>query len=102
MAQDLHAEDNRLNRLFKKFSSESKAVSIASIALIVSCLALLMAWMAVYDAKHAKIQVEYELKETHAELTATKNMMTLHNVYLQELYFLMKSEGLEPPSLPEE
>ncbi len=60
MAQDLQAENNRLNRLFEKFSSEAKTVSIASVALIVSALALLMAWIAVDSAKDAKIRAEYQ------------------------------------------
>jgi len=58
MAQDLQAEDNRFYRLFRQFSSESKAVSISSISLVISALALLMAWMAVYDAIHVKAQLQ--------------------------------------------
>ena len=39
-------------------------VAIAGIALVVSALALLMAWMSVYDAIHAKTQVEVVLEST--------------------------------------
>ena len=62
MVQDLQAENNRINRLFERFSSESRAVSIATVALIVAALSLLMAWMSVYDAIHAKAQVELTLE----------------------------------------
>ena len=47
-------------------------------------------------------KVDKELHDTREELTATKNMMVLHNVYLQELYFLLKEHDIEPPPLPEE
>ena len=67
MVQELQADDNRLNRLFEKFSSEAKAVSISTVALVVSALALLMSWMAVYDAIHAKTQIEVVL-ESNADL----------------------------------
>lgn len=67
MAQDLQEKDNRLHRLFEKFSNESKTISIASVSLVISILALLMAWMAVYDAIHANAQVTVML-ESNAEL----------------------------------
>lgn len=67
MAQDLQADVNRITRLFERFSSESKAVSIAAVALVVSVLALLMAWMSVYDAIHAKAEVAVVL-ESNADL----------------------------------
>jgi len=67
MAQDLQEKDNRLHRLFERFSNESKTISIASVSLVISVLALLMAWMSVYDAIHAKTQVEIML-ESNADL----------------------------------
>ena len=102
MATELQVDENRYHRLFKQFSSESKAVTIASVALIAALLCLLMAWSALNSATHAKAMVEYELQETRDELTATKNLMTLHNIYLQELYFLLKEHDIDPPPLPEE
>ena len=58
MEQDLQKENNRLYRLFEKFSSEAKTVSIATVALVISALALLMSWMAVYDAIHVQADVD--------------------------------------------
>ena len=101
MAEDLQAENNRFHRLFRQFSSESKAVSIATVALVVAALSLLMAWMAVYDAIHAKIQVEYELVETRQEILILKNQMRLTDVYLQKNHVKMEYFGLEPVPLPE-
>jgi len=102
MESELRAKDNRLNRLFQKFSNESKAVTIASVSLIVSVLSLLMAWSAVNSATNAKAKVDYELRATQQDVTAMKNKITLQTVYLQELYFLMQKKGLEPPPLPGE
>jgi len=98
---DLQVDDNRFHRLFEKFSSESKALTIASVALIVTVLALLMAFMALDAAKDAKIQVEYELAATRQELLILKNHMTLTNVYLLENHVIMKTIGLQPVPLPE-
>lgn len=65
--QDLQADKNALHRLFQKFSIESTAVSISGISLVIAALALLMAFMAVYDAMHAKIQIDVVL-ESNADL----------------------------------
>jgi len=98
---DLQVDDNRFHRLFLKFSSESKALTIASVALIVTVLALLMAFMALDAAKHAKIQVEYELTATRQELVVLKNQMRLTDVYLQQNHVKMEALGIEPALLPE-
>ncbi len=99
---DLQVEDNRLHRLFLKFSAESRLITIVSVALIVTVLALLMAFMALDAAKDAKIQVEYELAATRQELLILKNHMTLTDVYLLENHMIMKTIGLNPAPLPEE
>ena len=70
MVTDLQSQDNKLHRLFEKFSNESKTVTIASIAMIVSLLSLLMVWMAVSDAKEAKVRAEYQ--EAHIEELSDK------------------------------
>lgn len=98
---DLQVEDNRLHRLFKQFSSESRAVSIATIALIITVLALLMSFMALDAATNAKIQVEYELQATREELFILKNQLRLTDVYLLQNHVKMKSIGIEPAPLPE-
>jgi len=102
MATELQADENRYHRLFKQFSSESKAVTIASVALIAALLCLLMAWSALNSATHAKAMVEYELQASREELTESKNRTSLYIVYMQELYVEMKAHGLNPPPLPEE
>ena len=67
MAPALQDDINRFYRLFNKFSSESKIVSIATIALVVSALSLLMSWMAVYDAVHVKIE-QHAVLESNVDL----------------------------------
>jgi len=102
MATELQAEENRIHRLFKQFSSESKAVIIASVALIAALLCLLMSWLALMTAMNADAKVDYELQASREELTESKNRTTLYIVYMQELYVEMKAHGLDPPPLPEE
>lgn len=101
MVSDLQAEDNRFHRLFEKFSTESKALTIAFVALIVTVLALLMSFMALNAAKDAKIQVEYELTATRQELLILKNQLRLTDVYLQQNHMKMEAIGVEPTPLPE-
>lgn len=58
MASELQAEANKLYRLFRQFSQESKAITIASVGLFVAGLSLLMAFMAMHDANQAKAKVD--------------------------------------------
>lgn len=67
MIPDLQAENNQINRLFSKYSSEGKIAVIAMTALIAAMLSLLMSWMAIHDAIHVKIQLEVVL-ESNADL----------------------------------
>jgi len=93
MATELQADENRYHRLFKQFSSESKAVTIASVALIAALLCLLMAWSALNSATHAKAMVEYELQATRNELTALKNEVRLSELYVEELVAEIKNSN---------
>ena len=86
MVQDLQVENNRINRLFERFSSESRAVSIATVALIISALSLLMAWMSVYDAIHAKTQVDVVLESNanlKREVRLLQNKIDRYNAKLE-------------------
>ena len=67
---DLQAEDNRLHRLFQKFSKESVAVAISGIALSVSALFAIMAVVAMRDANLSMAKAEnwqQMYKETERE-----------------------------------
>ncbi len=99
---EIQGEYARFVKTIKDFSKERDIVILSAIAVIASILAILMSWSAVDSAKDADAKVDRELWETREELTATKNMMVLHNVYLQELYLIMKDAGFDPPPLPEE
>lgn len=101
---DLQVDDNRLHRLFERFSSEARLVSITTVALIISALSLLMAFMAFDAAKDAKIQVEYQdtniakLRENYEkEILQLENQITLYLYHVQNLELYLKSEGLNPP-----
>ena len=96
MAQDLQAENNRLNRLFEKFSSEAKAVSIATVALIVSTLALLMAFMAVYDAIHAKAELQAEKQYSAEAYRQLEREYRLLQLKVDEHRAAMMAHGIDP------
>lgn len=61
---DLRPEDNHFASLVRLFKEESRAVTIAGLALIVSCLALLaslsITGMALYVATDAKNHTAYQ------------------------------------------
>ena len=58
MATDLQAEDNQKWNLFKVFSTESKAVTIAQTSLIISVVFAGIAALAMYDATQANATSE--------------------------------------------
>jgi len=97
MVQDLQAEDNRLHRLFEKFSSEARTISIASVALIISVLSLLMAWMAVYDASNAVAKVNYELQETQRLLLKSEDAADVASVRYANLLAYLKAKDIQIP-----
>ena len=53
MVKDLQADNNRSYRLFEKFSSESTAVAISGIALVVSAVFAIIAVLAMHSANEA-------------------------------------------------
>lgn len=82
MLEELHPQSNKLNRLFEKFSRESKAVAIAMVSLVVSALSLLMAFMAVYDAIQAKIKVDVVFESNkilNMEVRLLQNKIEIYN-----------------------
>lgn len=93
MAEDLQAENNRFHRLFRQFSNESKAVSIATVALVVSALSLLMAWMAVYDAIHARSDV----KAQDIRLEQLGDDVATYRFQISLLQADLKARGYEIP-----
>ena len=61
MVDDLRAE-NTVFRLFRKFTREAQLLALSSIAIVVACLSLLLAFMALDNAKDAKLRAEYQDK----------------------------------------
>jgi len=88
MADELQADTNRLNRLFQKFSQESKAVSIAIVSLVIAALSLLMAWLAVYDATTAKVTVEIQ----NQQIQDLEDEFRLLELYVMELTVELKDK----------
>ena len=98
---DFQSATNLLNRVLDKIKLESRSLETAKLAVIISVVFAVLTLVGIAVAFKTNAKVDYELQATREELTATKNAMVLKNVYLQELYFIMKDAGLEPPP-PEE
>lgn len=96
MPRDLKEKDNRLHRLFEKFSNESKTISIASIALIISVLALLMAWMSVYDALHVKATLEANERYSEQAYKELEREYRLLQLKVDEHRAAMMAAGIDP------
>ena len=100
MATDL--QDNAKYRLWKEFIGESKAVTIASVALIACVLAVLIAGLSMYNSTASNAKVNYELPKMQAEIDQSEKRTELYIVYVQELYVELKNQGFDPQPLPEE
>lgn len=96
MVQDLQAKDNRLHRLFEKFSNESRTISIASISLVISVLALLMAWMSVYDALHVKALLESEIRMSGQSYEQLEREYRLLQAKVDRHRAAMLAAGIDP------
>jgi len=96
MEQDLQKENNRLYRLFEKFSSEAKAISIATVALVVSTLALLMAFMAVYDALHVKATLTADERSSAVAYRQMEREYRLLQLKVDEHRAAMMAAGIDP------
>lgn len=96
MPQDLQAKDNRLHRLFERFSNESKTISIASVSLIISVLALLMAWMSVYDAIHVKAALEADDRVAVQSYRELEREYRLLQLKVDEHRAAMMAAGIDP------
>jgi len=94
MATELR--DNKTYRLFQKFSQESKAVSIATVALVVSTLALLLAWTAVNDARNARVMVEVELRVTRSEVEELHEQVDVLDIRYTNLLAYLKAHDIYP------
>ncbi len=58
MVKDLQAEDNRLHRIVKKFSTEADAISIARTSMYISVAFAIIAVLAMYNANKASATAE--------------------------------------------
>ena len=94
---DLQAENNRFHRLFEKFSAESKALTIASVALIITVLSLLMAFMALDAAKNAKIRAQYQ----DQIIEDLSDEFRLYQYHAEAIHADLTAHGFKPPPLPE-
>jgi len=90
METALQPEINQFNRLLTRFTSESKTIVIASISLVVTVLSLLIAFMALDDAKHARIQAEF-LKTQNSEM---RDEIEVYRIRSAKLDAWLKAKGV--------
>ena len=57
---EIQSEKNQFYRLIRQFHSETKAIIVASVSMVVAILSLLMAWIAVDSAKTAELRSEMQ------------------------------------------
>lgn len=99
---DINPERSEKYRHLEKLGYLPKFIIISACCGFVAFIAMVLSVLAMYNSTNANAKVDYEIQAAHEEVTLMKNLMALHNVYLQEVYVLMKAEGLDPPPLPEE
>lgn len=99
---NINQERSEKYRYLEKLNYVPRFIIISACCGFLAGVALILSVLAMYNSTDAKAKVDYELQAARAKNIATRNTIALQNVYLQELYFYMKAEGLNPPPLPEE
>lgn len=102
MADELRTEANLFQRLLDRFQEESNAVAISKVSVVVALLSLLMAFMALDNAKDAKTIVEVELRYERAHVKELTDEIKVWQIYSAKIHADLKAHGFEPPPLPEE
>jgi len=99
---EINPERSEKYRHLEKLGYVPKFIIISACCGFLAGVALILSVSALIGSSGASAKVDYELQATRDERVAMKNLMVLHNVYLQEVYVIMKDAGLDPPPLPEE
>ena len=89
-------------RHLEKLGYVPKFIIISACCGFLAGVAVILSVLSLYSSTGASAKVDYELQATRAERVAMRNLIALHNVYLQEVYVIMRDAELEPPPLPEE
>ena len=99
---NINQERSEKYRYLDKLNYVPRFIIISACCGFLAGVALILSVLAMYNSTDANAKVDYELRATQEDIITMKNKMTLQTVYLQELYFIMQNEGLEPPPLPKE
>lgn len=81
---EINQQRSEKYRYLEKFSYGPKLIVLCSIAMIVSMLSLLMSFMALDDAKHARIQVEIELESMQKHIERLNDQYEITQIYLRD------------------
>lgn len=96
MENEIQADYKRWIRAIKEFGQERTIITIASISLVVSILALLMAWMAVYDAIQAKSTIEADERYSSESYRQLEREYRLLQLKVDEHRAAMMAHGIDP------
>ena len=96
MVKDLQADNNRLHRIIKKFSTEAEAVSIARTAMYLVAVFGVLVLLAVYASIKAEVRSEQQDKDIVQltdrvdvltnKVTRLQSWLIAHGVPIEEIY----------------
>lgn len=90
MTKDLNPQLNEQIRLLERFNKDWATVSIASVSLIITVLALLMAFMALSDAKDARIRAEMQ----DQQILDLRTQVNVYKIRANRLDAYLKARGI--------
>lgn len=93
---EINQERSEKYRYLEKFSYGPKLVTLCSIAMIISILALMMSWMAVYDAIHAKAMIETDERYSAESYRQLEREYRLLQLKVDEHRAAMMAHGIDP------
>jgi len=99
---ELQADKNQFYRLLREFRQESRAVTISSIALVVSIIAAILSALAMNTANRAAAKVDYELNETRDKIESYEDTKAMTSVRYANLLAYLRSQGVIIPAELEE
>ena len=99
---NINQERSEKYRYLEKLNYVPRFIIISACCGFLAGVALILSVLAMYNSTDAKAKVDYELPRMQSELILLKNSNTLNNLYMQELYVELKSQGFDPPPLPGE
>lgn len=91
---ELQEGKNQFYRLLREFRQESRAITISSIALVVSVLALILTTFANNAANKAEAKVNYELVAARVEIQELREDIAVYRIRAAKLHAWLEANGV--------